>query len=159
MNKGYAKENGLLLLGDAGYVAPDLNHFVMTPLVDPKGIAQKNYNFSHIRTRNLVERSFGLLKNRFRILYFVNKVKMDKVQEILVACAVLHNIINGNDANLRLVYPEHVFSYETEIKDLNIHGSNTGVRDNLIANHFGKYHPAFYNNINIIKFLQPSVSL
>ncbi|CAI6346974.1 unnamed protein product [Macrosiphum euphorbiae] len=88
-----------LLVADSGYAQRD---FVMTlvgnpgSLIDPaSGItaaAVDKYNESLIRTRNTVERSYGVWKRRFPILATGINVKRTSSQSIIVATAVLHNI-------------------------------------------------------------------
>lgn len=57
------------------------------------------YIESQIRTRNVVERSYGVLERRFPVLALGIRLKLDAVEAIIVACAVLHNIaIDANDA-------------------------------------------------------------
>ena len=55
--------NGGWLLGDSGY---PLRPWLMTPILTPLTKQQEKQNASHIKTRNCVERSFGVLKSRFR---------------------------------------------------------------------------------------------
>ena len=66
----------------------------MTPYQTPQTTGQQNYNAAHIRTHGVVERTFGLLKSRFRcldksggtLLYAPNFVC-----QIIGACCILHN--------------------------------------------------------------------
>jgi len=88
-----------LLVADSGYAQRD---FVMTlvgspgTLINPaSGItaaAVDKYNESLIRTRNTVERSYGVWKRRFPILATGINVKITSSQSIIVATAVLNNI-------------------------------------------------------------------
>lgn len=64
----------------------------MTPLLNPITPGEQHYNQSHIRTRNTVERLFGVLKKRFPILAYGCRLKIDTFLTIIVACSVLHNI-------------------------------------------------------------------
>ncbi|CAG4947732.1 unnamed protein product [Parnassius apollo] len=53
------------LLGDIGYAC---TAYLFTPLLNPSNDKEEAYNRAHIRTRNTVERCFGLWKQRFRCL-------------------------------------------------------------------------------------------
>lgn len=64
----------------------------MTPLLQPGTAAEFLYNESQIRTRNPIERTFGVWKRRFPILSLGIKLSHEKVEAVVVAAAVLHNI-------------------------------------------------------------------
>ena len=83
-----------ILVGDAGY---PIQNFLMTPLTVTNTIAQNLYNESLIRTRNPVERSYGVWKRRFPILSNGINLHLRMVPWIIVATAVLHNIAILND--------------------------------------------------------------
>jgi len=79
-----------LLLGDGGYL---LCSYFMTPLQNLRTRAEQLYNESHIRTRNTIERVFGIWKRRFPILALGSRFqKVNKILPVIVATAVLHNI-------------------------------------------------------------------
>ncbi|ENN83098.1 hypothetical protein YQE_00541, partial [Dendroctonus ponderosae] len=78
-----------VILGDSGY---GNTNYLLTPLSDPFTAAEKLYNESHIRTRNCVERSYGVWKRRFSILSLGMRVNAELSKIIIVATAVLHNI-------------------------------------------------------------------
>lgn len=50
------------------------------------------YNQSHIKTRNVVERQYGVWKRRFACLSQELRCKVSNSMKIIVATAVLHNI-------------------------------------------------------------------
>jgi hypothetical protein len=50
------------LLGDSGYAC---KRYLLTPLLVVNNRAEQRYNTAHKTTRNVVERSFGVLKRRF----------------------------------------------------------------------------------------------
>ena len=63
---------GSYLLGDAAY---PLTEYVITPFRRtgvPFTAEQTNFNFLHSSTRMSIEKTFGLLKGRFRRLKFIN---------------------------------------------------------------------------------------
>ncbi|KAI4455646.1 hypothetical protein MML48_9g00004124 [Holotrichia oblita] len=123
-----------LLLGDSGY---GVKSYMMTPLANPQTPAEHLYNEAQIRTRNVIERCFGVWKRRFPILSLGIRVSIEKVEGIVVACAVLHNIACSmrdveppNEEAVEDVDPDHHGNVE------NINGGNGAVRQMLIRNHF-----------------------
>ncbi|XP_063899592.1 putative nuclease HARBI1 [Helicoverpa armigera] len=91
------------LIGDSGY--PCLR-FLLTPVGTPTTHAEQTYNKVHIKTRNVVERTFGRWKRRFPCLSRGLGNKLITVSNIIVACAVLFNI--------SLVTNDMMPSYEEE---------------------------------------------
>ncbi|XP_017468240.1 PREDICTED: putative nuclease HARBI1 isoform X2 [Rhagoletis zephyria] len=56
------------------------------------GTFERLFNEAHIRTRNVIERCFGVWKRRFPVLGIGMRCRIPLVQDIIVAAAVLHNI-------------------------------------------------------------------
>jgi hypothetical protein len=91
--------------GDSGYA---LRKYMMTPIIDAaEGSPEHHYTNMHVRTRNIVERTIGLFKSRFRcvsgqrgVLHYTPEV----AASIVNACAVRHNICNK--ANLPVLDDE-----------------------------------------------------
>ncbi|RXN06831.1 microtubule-associated tumor suppressor candidate 2-like isoform X1 [Labeo rohita] len=77
-----------ILLGDRGYAC---RQYFMTPFPDPNPGPQTRYNAALARTRARTEMTFGQLKGRFQCLKSL-RVAPDRACDIIVACAVLHNI-------------------------------------------------------------------
>lgn len=69
--------NDFYLLGDAGYPC---KNYLLTPLAATPTAAQRRYNYCQIRTRNPVERAFGVLKRRFPCLKMGLRVKVTECQ-------------------------------------------------------------------------------
>jgi nuclease HARBI1 len=78
-----------ILLGDGGYA---LTNYMLTPISHPRTAAEKKYQKSQIKTRNTVERLYGVWKRRFPTLSLGFRIKKEQVLICIVACAVLHNI-------------------------------------------------------------------
>lgn len=82
-----------ILLGDGGYRAET---FLATPLRATNDLNRRSdslYQSAHISTRNVVERLMGQWKKRFPCLWIGMRCrKLQSIQNITVATAVLHNI-------------------------------------------------------------------
>jgi hypothetical protein len=57
------------------------------------------FNFLHSSIRNVIERSFGVLKQKWRILKDIPSYPPTTQKHIIMACLALHNFIR--DSNLR----------------------------------------------------------
>ncbi|XP_059061708.1 putative nuclease HARBI1 [Achroia grisella] len=78
-----------MLVADAGY---SCTRHLLTPVSNPTTAAEERYNKAQIKTRNSVERLFGVLKRRFPALHKGLATKLRTAANIIIACAVLHNI-------------------------------------------------------------------
>ena len=58
----------------------------------PSNRPEERFNNAHEKTRNFIERDFGVWKRRFPILKYGLKVKLENCPDIIVAGAELHNI-------------------------------------------------------------------
>ena len=54
------------------------------------------FNYMHTSLRNVIERSFGVLKMKWRILLHLPCYKMWKQSMIIIACMALHNFIRDS---------------------------------------------------------------
>ncbi|KAK3083318.1 hypothetical protein FSP39_019317 [Pinctada imbricata] len=83
--------DGGWLLGDSGYPLKD---WLLTPFISPANRKQQSYNTAHGKTRAVVERTFGVLKSRFRCLHKSGGTLPFaplKCSKIIEACFRLHN--------------------------------------------------------------------
>lgn len=78
-----------IMVGDSGYA---LRKYLITPMLNPTVNVEQVFNESQIRTRNPIERLFGVLKRRFPILSLGIRLSLDSAKLVIIACAVLHNI-------------------------------------------------------------------
>ncbi|XP_065290566.1 putative nuclease HARBI1 [Dermacentor albipictus] len=79
-----------VLLGDMGYAC---RPYLMTPIKNPGSTdsPEYRYNKSQIRTRNTVERAFGIWKRRFPCLDMKLQIETKTSAIVITACAALHN--------------------------------------------------------------------
>lgn len=136
-----AKEFGNgLIVGDSGY---GVKSYLLTPLSNPITRTENLYQESLIRTRNVVERSYGVWKRRFPILSLGIRLHLNKVEAIIVATAVLHNICILQKERLpptTLDVEEQINignAVNNEVINENIIDSNDRTRTTIIQRHFG----------------------
>jgi hypothetical protein len=58
------------------------------------------FNYRHAQLRCTVERAFGQLKNKFRILKSIPNFGLRTSNRIIVACMALHNFIKDNGGDM-----------------------------------------------------------
>ena len=120
------------LIGDSGYAC---SSFLLTPVSNPQTAPEQRYNNAHIRTRNPIERAFGLWKARFFCLQNKLRFRPRRCCDIIVATAVLHNFAKKLQEppvplNLTDFQAFHSFSLESD----NAHGN--ALRHHVIQSFF-----------------------
>jgi len=65
---------------------------LFTPLRNPVTPSERKYNTSQIRTRNIIERTFGIWKRKFHCLRRCLANAPGTTVNIILSCALLHNI-------------------------------------------------------------------
>lgn len=80
--------NGLIV-ADMGY---DVRSYLIPPLRETRVQPEILFNESQIRTRNVVERSYGVWKRRFPILALCLRLSINHCEAVVVETAVLHNM-------------------------------------------------------------------
>ncbi|KAK3920169.1 Protein ANTAGONIST OF LIKE HETEROCHROMATIN PROTEIN 1 [Frankliniella fusca] len=96
---------GFFIIGDGGYMCLRDPVTIITPYRDVNLTAdQRSFNHHLSKARAVVERSFGLLQARWRVLFHRPlEVKFRKAVKVIGACCVLHNIcIDADD-----IIPHH----------------------------------------------------
>jgi len=130
-----------LILGDSGYPSKS---YLLTPLLNPERPAEIVYNQAHIRTRNIIERLFGVWKRRFPILALGMRYKLQRIMTIIVATAVLHNIARRNadedppeDPTLNLPAPwDHIINEGCINNEINVQNNANATRTQIINDYF-----------------------
>lgn len=69
--------------------------------------AMRRYNVVHARTRNVIERAFGRLKARWRMLMRKCEFKLVSYATVVMACFVLHNICETHNVPMPALDPEY----------------------------------------------------
>ncbi|XP_062531762.1 putative nuclease HARBI1 isoform X2 [Bombyx mori] len=120
------------LLGDSAY---PLKPYLLTPLINTQTRGEQLYNEAHIRTRNCIERCFGVWKRRFPVVALTLRLSLLRANAVIIATAVLHNIC-------RLKKLDDI-SPEVEIPEADVSPTESSTeetfsteRANLIAEYF-----------------------
>ncbi|VEN37562.1 unnamed protein product [Callosobruchus maculatus] len=130
-----------ILIGDSGY---GIRPFLITPLANPITAAENLFNESQIRTRNPIERCFGVWKRRFPILALGIRLKVEKVEAVVIATGVLHNIACMFNEEIPVVNPqeEAAIQFVNEVDNEIVRDSglvvNNSVRYQLINDYFNR---------------------
>lgn len=84
------------LLGDSAY---PLKQWLIPPYKDNGQLTEerKIFNRVHSKCRVTIERAFGLLKCRFRRLFYIDSLKPTSIVKYIIASCILHNICLQND--------------------------------------------------------------
>uniref|UniRef100_A0A8D0E558 DDE Tnp4 domain-containing protein n=1 Tax=Salvator merianae TaxID=96440 RepID=A0A8D0E558_SALMN len=78
-----------LILGDAAF---PMRRWLMKPYGGNLNWIQAHFNHCLARARNVVERTFGRLKQRWRCLQGTLQVSEENLNPIIASCVVLHNV-------------------------------------------------------------------
>ncbi|XP_058985683.1 putative nuclease HARBI1 [Musca domestica] len=121
------------ILGDAGY---PLEPYLMTPYrSSQEGSAEAVFNNKHAKARNIIERTIGVLKNRFRCLLGARQLhyKREKATKIANVCSALHNICIAYGVNdLSEDVPVQLSNENVENEDENIQSIEASqIRDQI----------------------------
>ncbi len=128
--------NDGVLLGDGGY---GLRTYLLTPLRNTVTRSQALYNESHIKTRNTVERQYGVLKRRFPCLSLGMRLNIETQLSVIVACAVIHNFC--------IMESDHFTDYtlQSEYEHLEIEGIVRGNNNAQIGRNAKAVQDQFIN--------------
>ncbi|CAG5030387.1 unnamed protein product [Parnassius apollo] len=82
----------------AGYFAYPNRPYLLTPVLNPVSEAEHRYNEAHIKTRNTIERAFGVWKRRFPVVALTLRLSIPNMQAVIIeATTVLHNICRNHN--------------------------------------------------------------
>lgn len=97
------------------------------------------FNYRLSRARRIIENSFGILANRFRVFHTAINLKVDNIDKVVLACCALHNFLRRISANSYT--PSNVFDFEDFSAGIITPGLRTQ-SDNLLdlANSQNRHH-------------------
>lgn len=97
--------------------------------------AEDMFNHRHAQLRNIVEKTFGILKNRFKICQLMRRYKFKTQVKVVIACCILHNFINHQN-RLRHILDDEEFDgvpqNDISIGDTSILG-DVGATDSVVG--------------------------
>ncbi|XP_064630742.1 putative nuclease HARBI1 [Lineus longissimus] len=133
--------DGGYLLGDSAY---PLRPCLMTPVSRPADAADRQYNVHHRRVRNIIERTFGRWKNRWRCLHKEGgtlRLSPEKCCSVIIATSVLHNICENHGLPVPNDPPANVDNPDDDVNnrpilDVDVEERDVGERARLIDQHF-----------------------
>ena len=99
------------LLGDSAY---PLREYMLIPLANPRTPAEKEYQWRHIKTRNLVERSIGAWKRRFNCLKLGFQLNISTALIVICAVGVVWNFLKEEADEIDEELETEIHSQETE---------------------------------------------
>lgn len=80
---------GYWLIGDSGY---KVKSYLLTPIREPTTDAQKLYNETIMKAHNVVKETYECWKLRFPTIAIKVRMDIKRIQPLIVATAVLHNM-------------------------------------------------------------------
>ena len=85
---------GFVILGDGGYPCLSQPITLLTPYRQPvRSPVEARYNQHHSRARSVIERAFGVMKARWRAIFFkALEVRPTFAVKVIACCTILHNL-------------------------------------------------------------------
>ncbi|XP_055333519.1 putative nuclease HARBI1 [Paramacrobiotus metropolitanus] len=130
--EGLIPENWMIL-GDGGYRA---TRKVLTPFRENGRLSARQEDFNEIQSslRKVVERAFGVLKRRFRILKFLDYDDMIAMKHIIIVCCLLHNMDIKSVDDFTLEGDDHVEAVDLDDEeDAVAEGASGDFKNALVA--------------------------
>ena len=96
---------------------------------NPISNPQELFNHRHSSLRNVIERTFGIFKQRFPILRHATSYSIFTQTKIVLACGILHNFITMEDGLLEVEVEEDDDRVGINVPILETYGMNQRDRD------------------------------
>ncbi|KAK7909409.1 hypothetical protein WMY93_014093 [Mugilogobius chulae] len=90
--------HGYVMIGDGGYPCLSQPITLLTPYREPvRSPVEARFNRHHAKARSVIERAFGIMKARWRAIFFkALEVKPTFAVKVIACCTILHNICLHN---------------------------------------------------------------
>jgi hypothetical protein len=114
-----------------GYLAPYKGHkyYISEWQNARRPIGSKEvFNFAHSSLRNVIERSFGVVKMKWRILLNLPSFSLRKQSKIIITCMALHNFTRDSaihDRDFDQIVPKNL------VNDVHLDDSSSSTSDEL----------------------------
>lgn len=102
-----------VFLGDSAF-ALSRNMMKPYPGTLEKGSAGRVFNYRHCRARRVVENVFGIMCSVFRVFRKPMTLEPDKVTNVTLTCALLHNFLRKNSVSRSRYTPPGTFDVEVD---------------------------------------------
>lgn len=124
-----------VIVGDEAF---GLSQHIMRPYAGKNiTIKKRVFNYRLSRARRLIECSFGILSNKWRIFHRPLNVSENFAEDIIKACVILHNFVRIRDENT-LTF-EDTLSYQGFTNMNGILDNIAGKTPTSIRDHFADY--------------------
>jgi hypothetical protein len=124
---------------------------IVTPYGDDSSNERRRFNFFHSSARMVIERAFGRLKHRWRILLSKLDHKLELIPFLVMACVILHNwLINKHSKDIDVPFEQENDDHDV-VPD---NGDGNEKRDLLCAHVLLNYEA-----INNLRSLNHTVAL
>lgn len=122
--------------------------YLFTPLRTPVTPSEQKYNKCQIRTRNIIERTFGIWKRKFPCLRRSLANAPGTTVNIILSCALLHNISRK--------YNQYTTDSDKEEEDGEVAGEiDHSPQCTRNCDKSSLYHKAFQLKKKIINYIYP----
>jgi len=128
------------IIADSAYPCKTFILPALRDTIAGQSVAKGRFNRRVAATRNVVERAFGRLKARWRVLLKQNDLSLKHVNFVIMACFCLHNICEERnercpevDAELRELLEAYNAMFPTEREVSNRHAGSINVEVNADA--------------------------
>ncbi|XP_076949461.1 uncharacterized protein LOC143622107 [Bidens hawaiensis] len=120
VDKGYPGRIGYLLYSKTRYHQSQFQR-------EPLNNMQEAFNRSHSSLRSYIERSFGILKKRFKILGTMPKYSVKTQIDVIMATFALHNYTRNSQEDIMFTTMEQHPNYipQDELHDVSNHDTST----------------------------------